>query len=445
MNENATKSAEPKGDEDKAETTAPGEDHATVEDRREDASSPLTAGEPLVAHPPSSARMTRRGSGARKVLVLLVLLVAAGAGAYSTRPLWQPYVPLELPELPGMPDFSMGSLFDPGENPVDSLAARVAQLEDEARRQAATPPPTLPDLAELETRRAAMATELAQVLARVEALESHVQTMASMVDAHSMAGPAQPGGGVPAATSDSDAAVQSLLGRVDKLESSLTTALAQRTEDSSGADANKALATTVEQLAARLEALEKGDAQAVEAITGARATVLAVGQLREALRGSSTFAAELQALQSVAGDRPELLAPLEPIAARASKGIPSFTDLRSRYDNAAANAARAARTLEGDGWMEQAVNHLSSLISLRRVDGDAATDPVDAALARAESALAQADLEVAVEAAASLEGKPGAAIAPWLDDARARLEAERAMAALHVHAVSLLAAPKEEK
>ena len=53
--------------------------------------------------------------------------------------------------------------------------------------------------------------------------------------------------------------------------------------------------------------------------------------------------------------------------------------------------------------------------------------------------LVLARLDGAVAALASLRGPAAAAVADWLDDARARLAPERGLKALHAHAVRVLA------
>ncbi len=182
---------------------------------------------------------------------------------------------------------------------------------------------------------------------------------------------------------------------------------------------------------------------AAGAAIGMQATVLAVGQLREALRGTMPFAAELQAVGAVAADNPEItkaIAALEPYAA---SGIPTLATLRRDFDRLAGEIARAARALEGDGWFEWAVNRLMSLVTVRRTTDTGDLNSVDAVVARAETSLKAGDLMAAVEELEGLAGPPGAVAAPWLRGAQARLAAERAMATLHVQAVSLLVPAKE--
>jgi hypothetical protein len=66
-----------------------------------------------------------------------------------------------------------------------------------------------------------------------------------------------------------------------------------------------------------------------------------------------------------------------------------------------------------------------------RPTGEVEGDTVGAILARAETRLAAGDLAAAVEELASLDPAAKAAMAGWLERARARLQAERLLAALN--------------
>ena len=82
---------------------------------------------------------------------------------------------------------------------------------------------------------------------------------------------------------------------------------------------------------------------------------------------------------------------------------------------------------------------LSELVSVRPVGEDVAGDDAAARVARAEAVLARSDLAGAVAELDGLGGEAAASAAPWLGDARARLDAETALAALQSLAVARLA------
>jgi len=101
---------------------------------------------------------------------------------------------------------------------------------------------------------------------------------------------------------------------------------------------------------------------------------------------------------------------------------------------------RAAPT--GDGWGEQIMGRLRSLVVVRRVGSNAAgaDDPVEGGVARAEAALTSGDLAGAVNAVEALPNATAEPARSWLADARRRLAAEHGLARLTDHLTARLAA-----
>ena len=126
-------------------------------------------------------------------------------------------------------------------------------------------------------------------------------------------------------------------------------------------------------------------------------------------------------------------------------GIPTLATLRERFDGLAGKIVQASKTLEETGWIERATNRIMSLVTWRRVGNGAEASSLDAIVARAEARLKVGDLKGAIDALKGLSthAKAAQVAAPWLKDAKAGVVAERAVATLHVHAVSLLAPDKE--
>ena len=116
-----------------------------------------------------------------------------------------------------------------------------------------------------------------------------------------------------------------------------------------------------------------------------------------------------------------------------------------RFEALAGKIVQASRQVEEKDWLDRAVNRMSKLVSWRRVDGRAEKSSVDALVASAEAHLKAGDLKAAIKAVEGLSvntpanAKAAAVAASWLADAKARLAADRAIAGLHLHALSLLA------
>ncbi|MFQ5618401.1 MAG: COG4223 family protein [Rhodospirillales bacterium] len=375
---------------------------------------------------------TKEGGFAPFLWTVLALAVLGG-GAAATWPLWSPYITAGL----------SSTQEDPYRDPrVTGLAGRVAALE-ETTKEAGAAGGAVEDL---EAERARSRQELKALMERLASLEQALGSVKKMVEATAP----------PAETAVTDEYLRQLserLGHLENNDETLSGLLERiaRLEESGGAAGEGAqpaaraekLSAAVAEISKRVGALERTDTMAAGAAIGTQATVLAVGQLREALRNTAPFAKELQAVGAVAADNPEMtkaIAALEPYAA---SGIPTLAILRSDFDRLAGEIARAAKALEGDGWFEWAVNRLMSLVTVRRTTDSGDLNSVDAVVARAETSLKAGDLKAAVDELEGLAGPPAAAALPWLKGARARLTAERAMATLHVQAVSLLVPAKE--
>jgi hypothetical protein len=197
-------------------------------------------------------------------------------------------------------------------------------------------------------------------------------------------------------------------------------------------DALRKLASAQAQSAERIAELEKrGSASSGE--RNDEALLLALGRLRDEMRGPEPFAAALGAVLALGRDRPEVQAALQPLALSAKSGIPSLTMLTQRFDEEVAPAVlRAAAPATGEGWGERALASLRGLVTVRRIGSDAGTagDLVEAAVGRAETLLRKGDLAGAIAAFANLPEAAVAPAQPWLAEARQRLAAEQAVAKL---------------
>ena len=120
-------------------------------------------------------------------------------------------------------------------------------------------------------------------------------------------------------------------------------------------------------------------------------------------------------------------------------GIPTMATLRNRFDAVAADIVRASHKKAGKGWVAQTLEQLSSLVSIRKSGANVKGGDVQSIVARTEGILKTADLPAAVKALETLPENSKAVAAEWIRDAKARLAAERAIAALHVYAVAYMA------
>jgi hypothetical protein len=216
-------------------------------------------------------------------------------------------------------------------------------------------------------------------------------------------------------------------------------ALAQATQQ---LQASSAQASTVLRLSERLDAAEASLRQLSQRRGDAEALLLAVGQLRQAVDSARPFDLELRAVRALAARLPDAARAIDSIAPFATKGIPTRTELTERFERLAPLIVRGSLGPDGDGWWPETVQRLASLISIRRIDGDAAGDSVPASVTRAEAAIKAGRLDRALEELSGLQGRPQETARPWIEAAQARTAVDRVLAEFSAQALTNVATPR---
>lgn len=361
-------------------------------------------------------------------LAVLLAVVAGGATAYFV---------LEMRPQPVQQAVPAGA----SPESVQALEARVGAIENKLG--------TLESVGGAAQR--GQADQMAAMVSRVQSIERFVGELGQKVDRR----------GIDPGVADAVKVVGERLTALENEVKRLAEAGARSGEDPATTQAREAAIAALKadterrlaELAQKNESLTKAAADAAAradtAVAAAQKTVrgearadrasalvLAVGQLRETLRGARPFAAELETVQSLAGDRPGYGEPLSALSAHAARGVPTRDALALRFDPLAQLAARAAIAPEGAGWIDHTLARLSGLVTIRRTGEDPADTRPTAAIARAEARLELGDLAGAVDALGALDGAPAQVLAEWLADAKARLAVERAAAALTTQALA---------
>lgn len=377
------------------------------------------------AAPPPAA-----GAARKLAWAMLVLGLAVVAGAV-TWPKWSHHLAQVFPALAGLADSDAG---------LDKLVGRVDALEQQARSLVAEKSDAQ---RQLEEERARFQSDLSVLMERLSRVETAV------AEARDLAKAAE----TPAGTEAAAAQLQTLSQRLSELEQGGGAAgLAARVERIEKARDASAVApgpdpqtvAALDAMGERLKRLEKETDGLDAAADGAaaRAVVLAVAQLRDDVRSGLPFATDLESLKALADGRPAISQVLDTLTPLARAGVPTLAVLRSRFAAMSGSIVSAAGTADGDGWIAEAAAKLASLVTVRRVGSSAPDGSVDALVSRVDALLSAGDLAGAVEALKLLKGKPAETVAPWLTAAEQRLTAERAVANLHIHALSLLAPAK---
>ena len=193
-----------------------------------------------------------------------------------------------------------------------------------------------------------------------------------------------------------------------------------------------ALETALAEVSARLAHFEEEAAQQAAADGRLVTLVLATGELTAALGSSRDFAPALDTVRSIADDDPAFESALARLAPFAATGVPTIDGLLARFPEAANAIARAAPATEDADWIDETVTRLSQLVTIRKTSGAIDPQSLDGRLVEAESALATGDLgrAIAIIEATMPAAAEAASAQAWLRDARARQEADDALAGL---------------
>jgi len=166
--------------------------------------------------------------------------------------------------------------------------------------------------------------------------------------------------------------------------------------------------------------------------------MLAIGQLRDRALSSVPFTTELDVVRQLLPENTPQRESLQPLQARAEKGVASMADLRLTFTAMAKKAlADTARVGDGD-WVDRSLARFSELVTIRQVGDDTPQDSLDGKLWRAQSLLEDGDLAAAITALeATQESYPltQRAMAPWLEQARQRLGVEQSLDSLAQFAI----------
>ena len=192
------------------------------------------------------------------------------------------------------------------------------------------------------------------------------------------------------------------------------------------------LAPEVQKMEERVAALEE---EKEDPDAAARAALgLALANLARAAEDSGPFETELGAVRTFLPNQPAL----ENLSEAAAQGVPTRAALEARFPSLAENIFSAERHAGENGWWSRFVANAKSLITIRKT-GEISGDTTEAKVARMEERLKVHDLSGAVAEVETLEGPAAEAAAPWLSDARDRLETDRLVRELSASVAEQLA------
>jgi len=203
------------------------------------------------------------------------------------------------------------------------------------------------------------------------------------------------------------------------------------------------LSTQLKAVGLRLDQVDAVLSQRRQRALRAEAVVLAVGQLRTALRSAKPFTKEVAAVHAITTDDREIGALLDQLQPLSDSGVPTRDELRTDFGRLAPDIVRSAVVGDGSSWWRQTLYRVESVISIRRVGQAVPGDKTDAVVARAEAKLDEDDLQGAIDTLRALAGLPADVAAPWIHDAEQRVAADRAESELTRLAINRVSSGNE--
>lgn len=359
------------------------------------ATTPTASDLPGTAAPEDAVRRPRSGR---------TLLIGGAAGAFVLLGVWAS-VPWWAPALPG---------------PLGTVALYLMP-----------PRPVDPQVADLQRQ----VQDLTGMVTRLQQQQDQTQAALRSVAAASAAAPSPVG-------AERLAALEALVAELsEKAPATLAAdmqALSARIEELSASRAPASALLTLGDRVADVEALAR---KAVSRQDRALALLLSVVQLREALDAGRPYAVALKTVQAVAPADLNVKALAADFAVFAEDGLTTQATLEQRLSEEAADIVRAAALPEDTtAWWSQALEQVAGLVSVRRLDGPTEGDSVASIVSRAQTAMAEGSLSVAVDEMSRLTGRPAQEADGWMQQAKARLAAYAVISDLVNEGLARLAA-----
>lgn len=369
---------------------------AKPEDKPADKKAEKSMGSTGSVKPPRASRGV--GGAWLRGFLLGVLALGLGLGAaVIARDIWMPFIDREL----GVVD---GGAVDGGA--LQAMQRRIDELESNAAEPVA---------------QGAKGVDIEPLAARLAVLESRLEELAA----------------APPASGDGDGENAARLAVLETRIETLASVEQRLGELPDLAGRIDETAGRIDGLDARIGKLASLE-ESVSALAGSRAgeaaLALAVLQLRDALRGSGPFVAELALIGDLAasgalGDGAALNQLAAPLAPHAETGLPTLALLQASFPAAARAAFAQAQGGADGGWIAGILRRLSALITIRPlglVEGQSA----GAIVARAETYLMAGDLAAALSELDGLSGPAAEAVRSWREKAAGRLAARRTLTGL---------------
>ena len=167
--------------------------------------------------------------------------------------------------------------------------------------------------------------------------------------------------------------------------------------------------------------------------------LIAIGQLRSAIRSGSSFSSEISSLSAFGSNAKDILDAYLDLKNYADLGISNPIQLQEAFSGIAGKIVQSDRLPERNNLMDRTIARLSKSLKWRRTDMFEGNS-VEAIVARTERALKNNNIEKAARELEMLPKNLSPLAQPWLRKARANVAANKMLADLQAKAISMLIA-----
>lgn len=229
----------------------------------------------------------------------------------------------------------------------------------------------------------------------------------------------------PAASPANTAALDTLKAEIGAIDARLKAL----TEAELNADGASKLMPDIDALEERLGRIETTLPSLVDALdqenaqTKKASLAIAYASLREAVNEGRPYATELNTLTALSQPNGDLNDLIE----YEDRGIPTIPMLAASFEQLRDRVVAASANTGDDSMFDRLLGSAQSLVKVRRIGTEAEGDSADAITARAAANLESGNLQEAVIELEKLSAPQEAIVGPWLDEARARLDAEESL------------------
>lgn len=268
----------------------------------------------------------------------------------------------------------------------------------------------------------ALELKLSALASRIERAEAQSQTAGDGVEASRIDGLDSSLAEVKAALSNSEARINEITGQVAAIPDSVSPdAFAKELDTVRGA------------IESRLDAVEKRLGGPGE--TRSAASAIALASLRRSVDQGTPFAAELAAFSALVPDEPAASV-IQPYA---DSGLMTRSGLAAAFAPVVEESRQSASGKDASQDITGSIlSRLQSVVTVRRT-GESKGDDAGAVMARMAKSLSQGDLEGAVAQGGAAGDSLPAGPRDWLETARARLAADKALTQADARMLAALA------